>query len=121
MNQQFGTNPVQIYILHNTFGHVKIGVSTDFNQRLKQLKGSNGGGAKIDEFWASRPTLLYTLERVMHGIYQDNRIEGTEWFENLDFKEIVAKVEELMNTDEFKLCENVRKEFYQRTVLGYVY
>ena len=121
MNQKFGTNPVRIYALHNTSGYIKIGVTTDFKQRLQSLQESNGGGSKIDRFWVSKPTLLYSLERVMHEYYKENRIEGTEWFENLNFEEVVFKIEQLMNTDSFKRCEETRRQYYKEKASGHVH
>ncbi len=113
MNQRFYGKEVQIYVIHNTNDYIKIGITTNFDQRLQSLQGSNGGGAIIDRYWVSRPTVLYTLENMLHRIYQDYRIWGTEWFEGLDFIDVVDKVAEIMNSHSFKRCEEVRKELYE--------
>lgn len=104
-----------IYILENDGGFIKIGITTDFDQRLKSLSGSNGGGHKITRYFVSEPTHLYTLERVMHITYQDYRIEDTEWFDftgtDITFDTCVFKLKTFMNSDSYKKCNQIRKEF----------
>ena len=107
-----------IYILENDIGLIKIGITTNFDQRLKSLSGSNGGGHKIINYYVSPDTYLYTLERIMHERYADNRIDGTEWFDfsdtNICYKDVVNKLIELMTSDSYKRCNRIRKEFYEK-------
>lgn len=105
---------IQIYIIENSGGYVKIGLSENVEQRLSSLSGSNGGGHKIIRSWVSPKTYLYTMERIMHQHFHEYRISGTEWFEDISFDEVVLYAEELFNSSEFKRCEQIRKDAYER-------
>lgn len=104
-----------IYILENDIGYIKIGITTNFDNRLKSLSGSNGGGHKIVNYYVSKETYLYTLERIMHNIYGKYRISGTEWFDfsnsNISFNDCVNKLKELMESPGYNRCNQTRKEF----------
>jgi hypothetical protein len=50
----------------------------------------------------------------MHQHFQEYRISGTEWFEDISFDEAVLYAEELFNSNEFKRCEQIRKDIYER-------
>ena len=114
MNKKFNGKEVQIYIIENDGGYIKIGVSTDVDKRFESLSGSNGGGHKIVRQWVSIKTYLYTFERMLHLHFNDNRIEGTEWFQDLDFDDVVSYAESLMNSCEFARCNQIRKEYNER-------
>lgn len=109
-----------IYVLKNDAGFIKIGITTNFDKRLQSLSGSNGGGHKIIDYYISPETYLYTLERIMHGIYNDYRVDGTEWFDftktSISFNDVVDKLKELMNSDSYIRCNNIRKVFYETNI-----
>lgn len=104
-----------IYILENDAGLIKIGITTNFENRKRSLSGSNGGGHKIVREYVSANTYLYTLERIMHNIFQDYRIEGSEWFEGVTFEEVVSKLVELMSSEEYFKCNKIRGLYGDRS------
>lgn len=103
-----------IYVLQNDEGNIKIGITQNFEQRLTSLSGSNSAGHKIDKYFVSEPTYLESLERVMHGIYATNRIDGTEWFRNLEFDDVVKSLKDLMSSDSYKKCMQVREQYHKQ-------
>ena len=107
-------NLYNIYILQNDDDLIKIGITQNFTQRLTSLSGSNSGGHKIVNYFVSEPTNLYTLEHIMHQIYELNRIEGTEWFHSLEFEEVVHKLCSLMGSQEYRRCKDVRDYYLER-------
>lgn len=109
------TYEYQIYILENDAGLIKIGITKNFDNRLKSLSGSNGGGHKIIRSYVSPYTYLYSLENRLHTIYQANRINGTEWFKGLNFDEVVDMVNAIFNSREYYYCNEVRKNFVDDT------
>lgn len=62
-----------IYVLENDEGLIKIGITTDFEQRKRSLSGSNGAGHKIVREYVSIPTVLYSLEHIMHDHFAEYR------------------------------------------------
>ena len=69
-----------IYVILNTSGNVKIGKTTNIQQRLQSLSGSNGGGSKISAIYCSPSTWIQSIETTCHNHYHFARIQGTEWF-----------------------------------------
>jgi len=100
-----------IYILQNDDDLIKIGITQNFTQRLTSLSGSNSGGHKIVNYFVSEPTPLYTLEHIMHNVYAEHRIEGTEWFQDLEFEEVVNALKTFMESEEYRRCKSVRANF----------
>ena len=106
-----------IYVLENSpQGNIKIGMSTNMQQRLHSLSGSNSGGNKITRCAISDATYLYTLERILHNIFREHRIDGTEWFhgDNISFATVCQKANELFASIEYQKCNEVRKTFVAR-------
>ena len=111
-----------IYIVKNSSGRIKIGRTTDPTQRLKSLSGSNGGGFKIEKYFISEPTCLYTLETIMHDKFDKYRIPNTEWFYNKDdpsgeklFEAACEELKLLFSSASYKRCNKIRKEFWEST------
>lgn len=103
-----------IYVLLNhPQGNIKVGRTSNIQQRLQSLSGSNGGGNKIVKIAVSDSTYLYTLERIIHFHFRDSRISGTEWFTDdfLQFETVVSYVESLFSSREYILCNQIRKDF----------
>jgi len=98
-----------IYALENDLGYIKIGITKNISQRTLSLSGSNGGGGRIIRVLVSQPTYLKTLERIFHTIYRDYRIEGTEWFKDILFEDVAAKMNEVFNSNEYIKCNELRK------------
>lgn len=94
----------------------KIGITSHARYRMRQLSGSNTGGNQISRIAVSEPTYLYTLESLCHLHFQDYRIEGTEWFhgEDLDFDTICSYLDGLFQSEEYRLCNQVRKEYTEK-------
>ena len=107
-----------IYVLQNDEGTIKIGITQNFEQRLTSLSGSNSAGHKIDKYFVSEPTYLETLERVMHGIYAANRIDGTEWFRDLEFDDVVNTLKNLMSSPSYRKCMEVREKYHKQLTFG---
>lgn len=103
-----------IYVLENDEGLIKIGITTDFEQRKRSLSGSNGAGHKIVREYVSIPTVLYSLEHIMHDHFAEYRKSGSEWFEGITFESAVEYLVKLTSSDEFVKCNTVRVQ-YDRT------
>ena len=104
---------VYIYILINESGLIKIGKTSNIKQRIQSLSGSNGRGDQIVDAYCSGPTYLYTLEKIMHSIYKENRIIGTEWFKDLDYDVVCNQLNLLIESDSYKKCNEIRKKFIE--------
>lgn len=106
-----------IYVLENApQGNFKIGKSSNMQQRLQALSGSNTGGNRIVRCAVSDPTYLYTLENIIQNKFASNRIEGTEWFvgEGLSFQEITSAIDELFKTQNYTRCNEIRRDFVKQ-------
>lgn len=103
-----------IYVLENSpQQNIKIGRTTNIQQRLRSLSGSNGGGNHIARIAVSEPTYLYTLEGIAHSKFNRHRITGTEWFDGhyVSFYDAYTYVDSLFSMDDYDLCNRVRKEY----------
>ena len=107
---------IYIYVILNTSGKIKIGKTTNIQQRLQSLSGSNGGGSKISSVYCSPSTWLKSIEGTCHNYYHFARIQGTEWFngEKIDFNEVVEYVDTLFYTDSYKRCNELRRKFVEK-------
>ena len=107
---------IYIYVILNTTGNVKIGKTTNIQQRLQSLSGSNGGGSKIYAIYCSPSTWVQSIESTCHNHYHFARIHGTEWFDGrkIEFKEIVEYVDALFRTDSYKRCNELRKSIMEK-------
>lgn len=104
-----------IYVLENyPQKNIKIGQSTNMQQRLRALSGSNSGGNYITKIAISDATYLYTLERIAHQHFHQYRINGTEWFDGVTFQDVVAYLDSLFASSEYRLCNGVRKNFWDK-------
>ena len=104
-----------IYVLENyPQKNIKIGQSTNMQQRLRALSGSNSGGNYITKIAISDATYLYTLERIAHQHFHQYRIHGTEWFDVVTFQDVVAYLDSLFASSEYRLCNGVRKNFWDK-------
>ena len=106
-----------IYVLENApQGNFKIGRSSNMQQRLRALSGSNTGGNKIIRCAVSDPTYLYTIEHIVQDKFSRNRIEGTEWFlsNDLSFQEIVAEIDKIFASDSYTRCNEIRKAYVEQ-------
>lgn len=112
-------NDGQFYIyvmLNHPQGNIKIGKTTNIQQRLQSLSGSNGGGSKIVKLYCSPATYVKSLESALHDYYNKYRILGTEWFEgeNLDFDKVINHINSLFYTRSYLLCNEIRKNIYEK-------
>lgn len=104
-----------IYVLENyPQKNIKIGQSTNMQQRLRALSGSNSGGNYITKIAISDATYLYTLERIVHQHFHQYRINGTEWFDGVTFQDVVVYLDSLFASSEYRLCNGVRKNFWDK-------
>ena len=100
-----------IYVIENDLGYIKIGITTNFKQRLQSLSGSNSGGNKIVRYFVSEETYLYSIEKTMHTIFHKFRISGTEWFKDISYEDVVEKLKELFTSSDYKKCNELRKKY----------
>lgn len=101
-----------IYVMLNyPQGYIKIGKTTNIQQRLQSLSGSNGGGNKIIKLYCSPATWVQSIETALHSYYHKYRIKDTEWFKGdvLDFNKVVNHINGLFYTNSYNLCNNIRK------------
>lgn len=110
-----------IYVLLNSAGKVKVGVTKNIEQRVQSLSGSNSAGDKIIKCYCSSVTYLYTLEKIMHEKMAKYRISGTEWFfyknkpdGELLYSSAVNLLERLMSSDDCQKCNDLRKQFNEK-------
>ena len=103
---------IYIYVMLNSIGNVKIGKTTNIQQRLVSLSGSNSGGSKIISLYCSPSTWMQSMETTCHNHYHFARIPDTEWFDGtkVDFKEVVEYVDGLFHMESFKTCNELRKK-----------
>ncbi len=108
-----------IYVLENSpQGNIKIGKTSNIQQRLKSLSGSNSGGNHITKIAVSDVTYLYTLEGIAHRKFDKHRIDGTEWFDGnyVTFDEVVSFIDSLFTQKSYQLCNETRKDFTQKQI-----
>lgn len=103
-----------IYVIENDAGYIKIGITKNFENRLKTLSNSNSGGHKIINTYISPKTLLYTIERGLHTKYATYRKEG-EWFYGISFEEVVQDIKKLFDSEEYKWASQIRENYYATT------
>ena len=112
---------VYIYILQNSAGKIKVGITTNILQRLQSLSGSNGQGNIIEKCYLSPATYLKTIEGIMHTRMSKYRIPNTEWFYydedpsgDIMFDSAIELIEKLFNSKSYEVCNNLRKEFISK-------
>ena len=113
------TGEVYIYVMLNDPQHnIKIGKTTNIQQRLQSLSGSNSGGNKITVLGLSNPTYCESSEKAFHEKYARFRIEGTEWFDGskLTFEEVVTEMDNQFSTKSYETCNKLRKELAEKRI-----
>lgn len=109
---QLDDNQLYVYVLLNSpQGNIKIGKTTNIQQRHQSLQGSNGGGNKIIACYCSPATYMSSMEKICHAHYEWCRIQGTEWFDGskITFQEVVEYVDGLFSSKDFENCNALRK------------
>lgn len=102
---------IYIYVMENDDKKIKIGKTSNIQQRYQSLCGSNSQGIPITRVFVSDSTYLYTIERIMHDHFEDYRIKNTEWFnENITFKDAVIYLLSLFSSVGYKKCNELRKK-----------
>lgn len=106
---------IYIYVMLNyPQGNIKIGKTTNIQQRLQSLSGSNGGGSRIIKLYCSPATWVQSVETSLHGYYHKYRIDGTEWFKDLDFNDVVIFVNSLFYMKSYNTCNEIRKQIIEK-------
>lgn len=107
---------IYIYVILNSAGNIKIGKTTNIQQRLRSLSGSNGGSNKIISVYCSHATWMQSVESTCHNHYHFARITGTEWFdgEKVNFNEVVEYVDGLFRTHSYEICNKLREKFLKQ-------
>ena len=107
-------NQYYIYVIENDIQHnIKIGITKNISQRIKNLSGSNSCGNPIIKCAISNPTYLYSLEKTLHNKYNKYRFKSTEWFDGnyIKFEDVINYIDDLFNSDSYINCNNTRKLF----------
>ena len=106
---------IYIYIMLNyPQGNIKIGKTTNIQQRLQSLSGSNGGGSRIIKLYCSPATWVQSVETSLHDYYHKYRIKGTEWFKDLNFDDVVTFVNNLFYMKSYNTCNEIRKQIIEK-------
>ncbi len=102
-----------IYVMENELGNIKIGISTNMQQRIQSLSGSNSGGYALVKCAVSEATYLYSIEKCAHIHFHKHRLGNTEWFNGNDmtFDEAVDYLDSLFASSSYQLCNDTRKNY----------
>lgn len=71
----------QLYLMENSTGLFKIGISNSPQRRLSQIKNASGLAVKLLATWETAED-AYTVEQRLHKKFKDKRTHG-EWFKDL--------------------------------------
>ena len=101
-----------IYVLENSDGDIKIGISKHIEDRLRSLTGSNSAGKTITKIAISEPTYLRTIETNAHNHFNPARIEG-EWFNGkiITFEDVIFYIDSIFNSDRYPILNSMRKKY----------
>ena len=108
---------VYIYVMLNyPQGNIKIGQTTNIQQRLQSLSGSNNGGNRIVKLYLSPSTYVVSAEKAFHNHYDRYRIPNTEWFDGnkLKFEDVVDFIDKQFKLKSYETCNKLRKELYKK-------
>lgn len=105
---------IYIYVILNSSGNVKIGKTTNIENRIRSLSGSNAAGERIISVYVSPATWIHSIEGTCHNHYHYARIGG-EWFDGckVEFDEVVEYVDGLFRTDGYDRCNKLRRQIIE--------
>lgn len=78
----------KLYIMKNSFGLIKIGISKDPETRANTLRLASGSAIDVLEVYKCKNAR--ELEQHLHEVFKESRLEG-EWFEGVSTKGIVRE------------------------------
>ena len=81
-----------IYILLSDDKTIKIGITSNFNKRLTQIKNASGKNI-INYVFTDKVKGAYPIEQFLLAYFDDYRING-EWLKGIDFNTVVNKLYE---------------------------
>lgn len=86
--------PKVVYLLKSCDGLVKVGVTSDFEKRLKIIEGQSGRA--IDSAYFTRYcSNSFSVETEFKHVYHANKIKG-EWYE-IDYEQAKESLEDIFN------------------------
>ena len=104
-------NKAYVYIMNFNSGNIKIGLTTNPLQRIKQLSNSNSGGFKLIDIVFSPQTLIAdSLERYLHNKFEKNRVEG-EFFSGVEYEKAVECLWDILNDRQYDNCVKAREVY----------
>ena len=105
---------IYIYVLLNSAGSIKIGKTTNLNNRIQSLSGSNAAGEEIIDYYCSPATWLHSLEKIAHDHFGYARMSG-EWFDGIKvgFDEVVNYIKSLFESDDYEHCNELRRKIIE--------
>lgn len=87
-------NGKHVYVLENSDGDIKIGVSKSIDVRKRTIENQTGKMI-INVFTTDLCSNSYSIERELHKHYQSKKIYG-EWF-HVSYQEAVDLIKEIFN------------------------
>lgn len=96
----------QLYLMENSTGLFKIGISQSPERRLSQIKNASGLTVKLLAVWDTEEDAR-TVEQRLHKKFKDKRKHG-EWFEGLSV-EVIEDSEELYPVEETTKLQATQK------------
>lgn len=118
----------KLYIMKNSFGLIKIGISKDPLGRANTLRLASGIPVEVIRTIDCPDS--YQVEQYLHEQFIDNRQEG-EWFTNLNIKKVIKKAYEhkimsipigkpiTLGDSDFKLTTINKSDVGNKAVLGW--
>ena len=83
-----------VYLLLSDDNTIKIGVTSNFDRRLKQVKNASGKNI-INFIYTDKLEKALDIEKFLLIYFDDYRING-EWLKDVDFSRVVNKLNELL-------------------------
>ena len=102
---------IYIYVLLNSAGSIKIGKTTNLQNRIQSLSGSNAAGEHIVNWYCSPATWLHNIEKIAQSYFSYARMSG-EWFDGtkVTFSEAIEYVESLFKSADYQRCNELRRK-----------
>ena len=112
--------PRSVYVILAEDGLVKIGVTKNIYQRVKNIR-NYGHGKVVDYFATEKCKNSYSIEKMIHDGLNEYRISG-EWFD-IPYKSAVDNVKKIFEiyTDKCKETanDNMKSAYMCNTLLDY--
>ena len=106
----------KLYLMKNSFGLIKIGISKDPETRANTLRLASGVAIDVLEIYECKDA--YELEQYLHTVFKESRLEG-EWFKDVSAEDIVKEGKKYTKMVEW--CGEVEKTQQKEHTLSQTY